>query len=431
MIGARGTDGRPCHNGGTGMYPARIYPFRDGDTFSTFQNHLKQVLQEIDGLDNDYVLKASPTELEAFYIDKALITPLCLHADQYHIEGQRGVHIDVSADFARGLDPGERAHVRGTQLEIAIPYEGDPTLWKIRPNPCSVSGYPEIHVHNDRVVFTVSFPDDSPDARKLKDRIDSDVQTLASAITSQEKNIAGYNADVPQRVKEQLASKRAKAAAATSAVAGLGIPMKRRAQPPTYAVPITRRKTLVQRPPAQAGKYEPEPTLQESECEHILSVLRSMALVIERNPDSFKLLHEEPIRDCFLLILNGHYEGTATGETFNGEGKTDILIRVENRNIFIAECKFWEGSKKFGDAIDQLLGYLTWRDCRCALLVFNRNKDTAGVAQKMHQVMQERPEHRKTVTHDPNGNSRYILVKTEEPGREIVITTMIFDVPTN
>lgn len=41
-------------------------------------------------------------------------------------------------------------------------------------------------------------------------------------------------------------------------------------------------------------------------------------------------------------------------ETFNSSGKTDILIRVENRNIFIAECKFWRGPKSFGEAIEQL-----------------------------------------------------------------------------
>jgi hypothetical protein len=35
--------------------------------------------------------------------------------------------------------------------------------------------------------------------------------------------------------------------------------------------------------------------------------------------------------------LNRHFEGAATGETFNHRGKTDILIRVDGKNIFIAE----------------------------------------------------------------------------------------------
>ena len=37
--------------------------------------------------------------------------------------------------------------------------------------------------------------------------------------------------------------------------------------------------------------------------------------------------------------LNAQFEGKAAGEVFNGQGKTDILIREGGRNAFIAECK--------------------------------------------------------------------------------------------
>ena len=74
--------------------------------------------------------------------------------------------------------------------------------------------------------------------------------------------------------------------------------------------------------------------------EHILSVISNMVAVMERSPRAFKDMGEEDLRTHFLVHLNGHYEGQATGETFNYEGKTDILIRAGGRNIFIAECKF-------------------------------------------------------------------------------------------
>lgn len=74
-------------------------------------------------------------------------------------------------------------------------------------------------------------------------------------------------------------------------------------------------------------------TLSEAEYQHILAVVRSLALVIERNPSSFATLDQESIRDHIFLQLDGHYEGAATGETFNSNGKTDILICVDDRNI--------------------------------------------------------------------------------------------------
>lgn len=206
--------------------------------------------------------------------------------------------------------------------------------------------------------------------------------------------------------------------------------MKRRDTEPTFAIPAKRRESPAKRPTVAIGKYEPEPILDEKEYQHILEVLKSMSLVIERNPSSFASLDEEAIRDHFLLQLNGHYEGSATGETFNASGKTDILIRAENRNVFIAECKFWRGPKGFDEAIDQLLGYLSWRDSKCALLVFNKTKDSTAVRQKMHEVMESRSQLRKIVFHRPDGDSRYVLVKDSDPGREISVTTQLYDMPT-
>jgi len=45
-------------------------------------------------------------------------------------------------------------------------------------------------------------------------------------------------------------------------------------------------------------------------------------------------MDEESIRQHFLVQLNGQYEGQATGETFNFEGKTDILVRSEGKKHF-------------------------------------------------------------------------------------------------
>jgi len=84
---------------------------------------------------------------------------------------------------------------------------------------------------------------------------------------------------------------------------------------------------------------------------------------MERHPSTYAGKGEEALRDDLLATLSTHFPG-ATAETFNKTGKTDLLIRHENENGFVAECKFWSGSKSYHDAIGQLLGYLTWRDRR-------------------------------------------------------------------
>ena len=412
------------------MTPRTIDPFRDGDTFATFRNIVEKTVAEIEALENDYVLKASPVELEQHYISKVLLTPLTLDAANHYIESQDGTKIDVSHDFRRMSFDGGPIVVKGTTLRIAIPYTGDANLWRIRASTFSMSGYPELEIHNNVVVFSHSFPDDSADPQQIRAEIERGIRSLSKAVAYLANDVAAHNDNASNAVKAALDSKLSKARAVVGVVASLGIPVKKKSAPETFIAPVKRRRRpVVTRPVVPTSKFAPEPVLDQDEFEHILRVLASMTLVIERSPASFSTLNEEAIRTHFLIQLNGHYEGSATGETFNAEGKTDILIRVEDRTIFIAECKFWRGQESFSKAVDQLLSYLSWRDSKCALLIFNRTKGSSSVRQKMHEHMESRTEYRKTSIHGGDSDGRYVFVKASDPGREIQIQTMLFDIP--
>lgn len=81
------------------------------------------------------------------------------------------------------------------------------------------------------------------------------------------------------------------------------------------------------------------------------------------------------MRNTLLASLNATFKGDAVGEAFRNKGKTDICIEKENRAAFVAECKIWNGPKEVPLALRQLDGYLTWRDCKTALIYFVRRKD--------------------------------------------------------
>jgi hypothetical protein len=116
----------------------------------------------------------------------------------------------------------------------------------------------------------------------------------------------------------------------------------------------------------------------------------------------------EEIRDHFLLQLNGHYHGSATGETFNGAGKTDILVRQEDKTLFIGECKIWRGPASFTDAIDQLFTYLTWRDTKCAIVVFCKNKKFDPVLEAMKTEVENHPQKKSKIS-QTESSLRYAL----------------------
>ncbi len=408
----------------------KIQPFRDTDSFSFFGSLVENVQEEIKNLDNEYILKVPPAKLEEFYIDKVTVSPIKLYVEDHYIENHSSTQIHARRDFIDAMSPVNSWTVQGTRLDIAIPYEGDPDLWHVRPSTFSLVGYPDIEIRGDCIVLSVEFSDNSAIDSRIKEQVNRHIQALSSAIEYLNRDVENHNKSAPDQIRTALQTKRAQAESVTMAIAGLGIPIKRRDEPLGFTAPVKRRKSPVKRPEIPTEEYKPEPSLAEEEYQHILDVMRSMSLVIERNPTAFAGLDEEAIRTHFLLQLNGHYEGAATGETFNAAGKTDILIRVGDRNIFIAECKFWRGAQSFKDAIDQLLSYLSWRDTKCALIVFNKNKDSSSVRQKMHEIMESHPQHKRTVHHDPNGDSRYVFVQDSDPEREIIITTQLYDIPT-
>jgi hypothetical protein len=193
-----------------------------------------------------------------------------------------------------------------------------------------------------------------------------------------------------------------------------------------YSVPVRRRKIVPQRPTA-AGPFVPEPVLADADYEAALEVLRSARNALERSPSTVANLHEQQIRDLLLVSLNAQFEGKAAGEVFNGAGKTDILIREKDRNVFIAECKFWKGPQSVHRALDQLLGYLVWRDTKAALLIFIRGRGTTAVIDKAVRVIASHPNHRHTV--GPNAKSDrfdFVFDAKDDPHRQIRLAFMPF-----
>jgi len=135
------------------------------------------------------------------------------------------------------------------------------------------------------------------------------------------------------------------------------------------------------------------------------------------------------LRDHLLVPLNGLYEGGATGETFNFDGKTDILIRHQGRNTFVAECKFWGGPKLLTKTIDQLLGYTSWRDTKTAIIIFNRNRDLSAVLAKITPQVEAHPNFVKTMPYADETSFRFILHHRDDRQRQLTLTILVFEIP--
>ena len=170
----------------------------------------------------------------------------------------------------------------------------------------------------------------------------------------------------------------------------------------------------------------PEPTLDKDVYQNILGLIRGAGRSIEQSSSRTRSLEEETLRDMFLVPLNAHF-GNATGEAFNVTGKTDILIRHETGNIFVAEFKIWGGEKRFLATIDQLLSYLSWRDTKTAIVMFNRNTGFSGVVAKMRELVKAHPNYVSGPMRLDETSDSYTFSLPQDKDRQITIALLAFD----
>ena len=397
--------------------------------FDVERNQKELLKEEVASMDGNRLLNTSVDDLCGYLVGKYSIEYVPTLRREEIVVDQHEIQIDISRDPSRLVyDRSRPAYVTGTEIEYTVPFDGDRNVFEVRPTTRTLNP-PRGYVAIGELRIYIRGIDLAPDAvkkefNKTLSQIESHLQTLTN-------DTSKLNAQLPSIARNSIESRREKLLSDRNLVSSLGYNIKQREGiTRTYVAPDVRRKVTPALPPASSKPYKPEPDLPIDKYEHILEVIHNMALVIERSPAAFATMDEESLRTHFLVQLNGHYEGQATGETFNFEGKTDILIRSEGKNIFIAECKFWNGPKKLTETIDQLLSYSSWRDTKVAVIVFNRNKDFTNVLSSLNRTTIQHPNFKRDLGKQSETSFRFIFAHRDDPNREIVLTVIAFDVPT-
>jgi hypothetical protein len=400
--------------------------FRKHDLTLVLENQNRQLREHINNLAESYFLNVSESDLTAHLVDKYSIDPITLGEPFIASSGE--VDIDVSHDPMRGgYGDGRPIIVKGMQVHVKVPFKGDGLLFWCRPSSFTLSppravvteGYLEFYISGDRLV-----------GENVKRSLESALAEINGYLRNIRSACEAHNASLERLIHELFEFRKKRLLSNREVVASIGLPIQAKTDAPrTYAVPSVQRKPEIRAPVVKEKAFVPEPALDEKEYKHILSIIRGMVSVIERSPKEFAHIGEEGLRSHFLVQLNGQYQGRATGETFNYEGKTDILIREGDRNVFIAECKIWKGEAELLKAVDQVLSYLHWRDTKAALLVFNRNKGFSDVLSKIAATIQRHPNCKKLIRAEGETEWRFLFSSKDDANRELLLAVLAFDVP--
>lgn len=397
--------------------------FQRGDVNQLEEAIKESIKKRIHDLKDDYILNVSEQEYtdylaEEFHLD----CPVILYDDK-SIEPR---NVLVSPEYlpASWFYYDER-EIERKMYRLHIPFQGDSELLRFRPNPYSLGVWSNYTISYDSLY--VDILDINGDANEIKRRCNSYIDTLKEMMSYLERNYSFINKIIPDHVRSMFTMRKQQIQREYKELVDIGIPIKGQIQQKTYSVPTVQRR-FKPIPKATKTIIEPAtPTIADKEYQDVLSALNTIGRNLERFPNTHKGKDEESIRDLFLVQLATSFSAySSAGEAFNHKGKTDLMVKNGDDILFIAECKFWKGAKVFIDAISQLLGYLTWRDTKTALLIFNRNVEMTTVLQSIEETVSQHPNY---LFGKKNGDARFDMLfhLNEDKNRHVKMAIFVFD----
>ena len=326
------------------------------------------------------------------------------------------------------INRSEPFYIPAQLIKISIPYSGDQRLWNLQPNPCRLN-IPQANIQSPQdpypgeVVLEFVSAGDALREDQLKTDIERQIEQIKYNIDSLSANVAEHNNALRKFIENRVSQRRKEILRMKGFLERLDIPLRRNPNAPSIEPMILPRRTVRPLPSPPGQEFKPDPGIIDQHHEHILGVIRHVIATFETTPATYRNLDERDLRNILLAHLNGHYDGDATGEAFRNKGKTDIRIEHDDRAAFVAECKIWRGPKEFQASIDQLLGYLTWRDSKAAIIVFNKNN--RGFTDVQSKIEQELASHslskRAADGRQRSGEWRFVFRSPEDERKEVTV----------
>lgn len=397
-----------------------------------FQDKINnEIDNEIKACSDDYILNVNEDEFISYLVDKYSYEPLSIDVDSEEVETPKEIRIDLSQ--LRDAYSIYGRYRNGYLITISYLYKGSGILFKICPNPHILNSYKiAIDDYSKRVSFDIKvFSQEVSEFQREKESV---FQRAFCNVKNVNSNLKSYNDSLSELVKQKFQKAKQQRLSKNNFFAAIKV-KKSTASPSTYGVPVVTKRKIVKPQCPKAKLFSPEPSLDMSTYKNIITELNQVGSSMERKPSLYLNKDEEGLREVFLTMLETRFEGTtATGETFNHGGKTDILLKnsSDGSNLFIAECKFWHGPKHFKDSINQLFDrYLTWRDSKTALIIFVNGTDFTAVLNSIQENIICHPYYVRLNENHGNTSTNYIFRLPQDRNKEVYLEVMAFNFDKN
>jgi hypothetical protein len=402
------------------MYHDRLF---DNNYLSEFIKELnKQLIEDIKSLDGKIGIDLSPTKDRL--LSKYRLGPLKL-LDPKPSEPKREKRLLQN-------NWGGQYEADIYLMNIELPFEGNGDLFYCKPSTCAIN-YPKIDnidIQRKRIYFTLELND--LDESQYSQQLNSVIGDINQNVPNVNNDIRAWDNGLETLIDSQFSQFTMFVEKKNDFYEKVGLKVNSKADKFISPSPVTRKKIPQPKVSKEKAIEKITPTLQDEIYKDILNTLYNVGKAIEKKPSIYKGKSEPDLRDILLLFLETRYESaTATAETFNKKGKADIVLKhsADSSNLFVAECKIWSGISDFHEAIDQLLGYLTLRDSKSALIIFVDNVNITETKEKICEQISNHSSFVKFCRENDDYSLRYKFGLPEDKNIHLEMEVMLFHFP--
>jgi len=310
---------------------------------------------------------------------------------------------------------------------LTIPFEGSPELLEVQPtNYIHLDLEAELDLKASIIkteIFTLN-----PDPIEYENKKKKVMRDLEANCRYIKKSVDHFNKYIVKHIKNIFRSRRKLLLKESETPDSAGIKINLQSDNYFYFKSIKVKPVF--RPGKDVDNKKPIeiPVLHNFIYFDLKNVILNFCQALEKKPLTFQGKSEAELRDLILAILEFRYNSTSeTGEAFSINSSNDVLLKNDdNTNIFVLECRYWEGKKKYFQSIVQILKSLKWHESKAVLLLFVKSKDFKNV---LKTIEKETPSH---AFFAGNGDQTkeasfpYFFKLSEEVEPKIFLEVMVF-----
>lgn len=401
----------------------KINSFQEVESSEFLKQQKEKLKNAIESKGKEYIIGIDETDFKNYLIESFTIEPL-----RIDIESEEIGEPIISKEWRENRYTEEKFQSEVYTFTIKYRYSGSAQIFRIKPNPFRMAST-DIYVDDEIKTVSFSFELYKRDPKVFLEAKNECFSRAFDNLEYANVNLQNWNLNLVSLVNTTFQNIKNQYLEENDFFAAINIKVNKNTTS-VFTSPTVKKSVIPQPVVSKYKKFSSEPTMDKEMYDDLLRVVYDSGKNMEKKPALYKGKDEEGLRDQFLFVLETRYEGaTATGETFNRSGKTDIILKYakDGSNLFVAECKFWHGASEYLKAISQLFDrYLTWRDSKVALIVFVTNNDFSNVLQTIDLDIKKHPYFIKDLGKRGESSFSYLMHLPQDIEKQIFLEVLAF-----